>query len=72
MRARRRFLIPTRTSDVMCQVTLVTKERDGLKAILASYDEEENVIASHQKVVTGIANLATPEKAKEFRIQVGT
>ncbi|CAM6081807.1 unnamed protein product [Calypogeia fissa] len=48
---------------------LLAKERDGLKAILASYDEEEHVIASHQKSVTGIANLATPEKAKEFRIQ---
>ncbi|CAM6113025.1 unnamed protein product [Calypogeia fissa] len=42
---------------------LLAKERDGLKAILASYDEEEHVIASHQKSVIGIANHATPEKA---------
>jgi hypothetical protein len=57
--------------DGIWQVLILTKERDGLKAILESYDEEENVIASHQKPVTGIANLATPEKAKDLRIQVG-
>lgn len=51
-------------------MTLLGKERDGLKAILASYDEEEAVIVSHQKPGSGIADLTTPENVKQTRIKV--
>ena len=40
------------------------RERDGLKAILASYDEEEAVIVKQ-------GGLVSPEKAKQARIKVG-
>jgi hypothetical protein len=51
------------------QVALLTKERDCLTAILESYDEEEDVIASHQKQGNAVALLATPEKAKDVRMK---
>ncbi|KAL2621334.1 hypothetical protein R1flu_001539 [Riccia fluitans] len=53
------------------KITLVTKERDGLKEILASYDEEEVVIASHQKKnqTSGLADLSTPTRSKDLRIK---
>ncbi|KAG6541966.1 hypothetical protein Mapa_016603 [Marchantia paleacea] len=53
------------------KVALITKERDGLKEILASYDEEEAVIASHQKrnPSAALSNLGTPSKSKDLRIQ---
>ena len=46
---------------------LLTKERDGLKAILASYDEEDAILTSQNKMDIG---MLTPGKAKEKRIQV--
>jgi len=49
---------------------MIITERDGLKRILESYDNEEAVIASHRKPGDKIASLATPEKSKESRIQV--
>jgi hypothetical protein len=49
---------------------MISTERDGLKRILESYDNEEAVIASHRKPGDKIASLATPEKSKESRIQV--
>jgi hypothetical protein len=52
------------------QVALLTKERDCLTAILESYDEEEDVIASHQNHGNAVALLATPEKAKDVRMKV--
>jgi len=51
------------------KVALLTKERDCLTAILESYDEEEDVIASHQKQGNAVALLATPEKAKDVRMK---
>ncbi len=63
-----------RASFLLCtmsvQVALLTKERDCLTAILESYDEEEDVIASHQKQGNAVALLATPEKAKDVRMKV--
>lgn len=49
---------------------MVSAERDGLKRILESYDDEEAVIASHRKPGDAVGLLGTPEKAKEKRIQV--
>lgn len=54
------------------QVAMITTERDGLKRILESYDNEEAVIASHRKPGDKISSLTTPEKSKESRIQVKT
>ncbi|KAL3680469.1 hypothetical protein R1sor_023425 [Riccia sorocarpa] len=53
------------------KIALVTKERDGLKEILASYDAEEAVLASHQKKnqSSGLGDLSTPTKSKDLRIQ---
>lgn len=54
------------------QIAMLSSERDGLKRILESYDSEEAVIASHRKPGDKIANLSTPEKSKDNRIQVKT
>ena len=62
------FLFPSFMSCV--QVNMISAERDGLKKILESYDNEEAVIASHRKPGDKIASLATPEKSKDSRIQV--
>nr|XP_024401614.1 mitotic spindle checkpoint protein MAD1-like isoform X2 [Physcomitrium patens] len=51
------------------KIAMLSSERDGLKRILESYDSEEAVIASHRKPGDKIANLSTPEKSKDNRIQ---
>lgn len=47
------------------KVALLGRERDGLKAIISSYDEEEAVALKRQKVGDG----STLERSKEKRIQ---
>lgn len=44
-------------------MSLLGRERDSLKAILASYDEEEEVIVKQ-------GGLLSPDKAKAVRIKV--
>ncbi|KAJ7549142.1 hypothetical protein O6H91_07G042100 [Diphasiastrum complanatum] len=51
------------------QVSRLIKERDGLKSILASYDEEEAVLVRQTSSTNGVAPISTPEKAKQLRIQ---
>eukprot|EP00897_Mesotaenium_endlicherianum_P003406 jgi/Mesen1/3093/ME000184S02158 len=50
------------------KVSLLTKERDGLKAILASYDDEEAVMTRHAPPGQA-APPVTPDKTKDRRIQ---
>lgn len=52
---------------MIVQVDLLVKERDGLKAILSSYDEEDSIFASKNNMDSA---MSTPGKAKEKRIQV--
>lgn len=51
------------------KVELLTKERDGLKLILSSYDEEEAMLMSQNKSGAGMQATDTPGRAKEKRIQ---
>jgi hypothetical protein len=54
--------------DILPQVALLTMERDGLKAIVESYDHEEAPVSSQQQQ-PGSPN--TPQKKiRDMRIKV--
>ncbi|XP_024527425.1 mitotic spindle checkpoint protein MAD1 [Selaginella moellendorffii] len=57
-----------RISRLERQVVSLTRERDGVKAILASYDEEESFLLQQHKAASSTV-LATPEKSKQRRIE---
>jgi hypothetical protein len=64
------FCNPT-NCDILPQVALLTMERDGLKAIVESYDHEEAPVSSQQQQQQQPGSPNTPQKKmRDMRIKV--